>query len=159
MPGELVITVEACMSQFSVAIISSPPQHTPASRHTQWAFSLSSIRALRRPHPTTYTSFPLFLSHLIPAAMGIKRPAQCDCAAATAALLLLLHLQGCVAQGLTRGSFPDGFVFGTASAAYQVILAAGFLISSSVPRAFLARFRQTRPRRHRFFSSGYQTAC
>ncbi|KAM0836711.1 hypothetical protein ACQ4PT_062117 [Festuca glaucescens] len=56
--------------------------------------------------------------------MGIKKPAQCDCTAAAAAslallLLLLLLLQGCVAQGLTRGSFPEGFVFGTASAAYQ----------------------------------------
>uniref|UniRef100_A0A0E0CX45 4-hydroxy-7-methoxy-3-oxo-3,4-dihydro-2H-1,4-benzoxazin-2-yl glucosidebeta-D-glucosidase n=1 Tax=Oryza meridionalis TaxID=40149 RepID=A0A0E0CX45_9ORYZ len=32
-------------------------------------------------------------------------------------------LRGCIAQqrgGLTRGSFPEGFVFGTASAAYQI---------------------------------------
>jgi len=45
-------------------------------------------------------------------------------------LLLLLFilgvsLQGCIAQGgdgggLTRGSFPKGFVFGTASSAFQV---------------------------------------
>uniref|UniRef100_A0ACD5TVZ8 Uncharacterized protein n=1 Tax=Avena sativa TaxID=4498 RepID=A0ACD5TVZ8_AVESA len=61
--------------------------------------------------------------------MGIKRAAgQCDCAAAAvASLLLLLLLLGASAQetvaqsggGLTRGSFPKGFVFGTASAAYQ----------------------------------------
>ncbi|TVU47947.1 hypothetical protein EJB05_07565 [Eragrostis curvula] len=41
-------------------------------------------------------------------------------------LLLGVALQGCIAQdggggggGLRRGSFPEGFVFGTASAAYQ----------------------------------------
>ncbi|KAK3150857.1 hypothetical protein QOZ80_3AG0238660 [Eleusine coracana subsp. coracana] len=37
-------------------------------------------------------------------------------------LLLGVALQGCIAQGgggLTRGSFPEGFVFGTASSAYQ----------------------------------------
>ncbi|CAN6307545.1 unnamed protein product [Urochloa humidicola] len=39
-------------------------------------------------------------------------------------------MQGCIAQGegvLTRGSFPQGFVFGTASSAYQVCLCCGFL--------------------------------
>jgi hypothetical protein len=61
--------------------------------------------------------------------MEIKRPAKCHGAAAAASLAVLLLLlllgaspQGTVAQsgGLTRGSFPEGFVFGTASAAYQV---------------------------------------
>ncbi|KAF7041571.1 hypothetical protein CFC21_051350 [Triticum aestivum] len=60
--------------------------------------------------------------------MGIKMPRQCGresfAAAASLALLLLLAAppRGCVAQSggvLTRGSFPDGFVFGTASSAYQ----------------------------------------
>ncbi|VAH88123.1 unnamed protein product [Triticum turgidum subsp. durum] len=55
-------------------------------------------------------------------------PRQCGresfAAAASLALLLLLAAppRGCVAQSggvLTRGSFPDGFVFGTASSAYQ----------------------------------------
>jgi hypothetical protein len=40
-------------------------------------------------------------------------------------VILGVSLQGCIAQGgdgggLTRGSFPKGFVFGTASSAYQV---------------------------------------
>lgn len=41
-------------------------------------------------------------------------------------LVLGVSLRGCIAQGggggggLTRGSFPKGFVFGTASSAYQV---------------------------------------
>ncbi|KQK22930.1 beta-glucosidase 6 [Brachypodium distachyon] len=61
--------------------------------------------------------------------MGIKRPGRCNCATAAELLALLLiilgasSLTGCIAAsggaGLTRGSFPKGFVFGTASAAYQ----------------------------------------
>ncbi|XP_062213807.1 beta-glucosidase 6-like [Phragmites australis] len=51
---------------------------------------------------------------------GIKRSGRCSM---LLRLLLLIGvaLQGCIAQGgvLTRGSFPKGFVFGTASAAYQ----------------------------------------
>ncbi|RCV45933.1 hypothetical protein SETIT_9G492800v2 [Setaria italica] len=37
-------------------------------------------------------------------------------------LLLVASLRGCTAYGggeLTRGSFPEGFVFGTAASAYQ----------------------------------------
>ncbi|EMS66297.1 Beta-glucosidase 6 [Triticum urartu] len=86
--------------------------------------------------------------------MGIKRPGQCGAAASLALLLVLLVAappRGCVgAEGsggggaLTRGSFPKGFVFGTASAAYQ---------STSVIRSksicpVIARRKKTMPLRY-----------
>jgi hypothetical protein len=68
--------------------------------------------------------------------MGRVERSGMSCRAVAALRLLVVAaavsslLQGCiVAQGqggggaLTRGSFPEGFVFGTASSAYQVCCA------------------------------------